>query len=285
MPIYDSIVFEDEALKIQAVPYRKSKVDSLNEFSRVFHEDIEIKCFYKGSSTLCVGTENITVQAGDVVFINPYEFHCTVENGAEPGEYFLLMIGLDFFESIPFCDLRYLFIQERTRIQNLIRGNKRISRLVIDAVLELAGKKDRYENVLKGIILELTSLLLRDFRDTRPLDYPTGKRIRNYQTVYPAIRLIRQDCTCEHSIDELARACGVSKYHFCRIFKDCMTVSAVEYRNEYRLQTADVMLKTTDSTIAEISVLCGFDDPAYFSRCYKNKYGISPQKNRAILSK
>lgn len=285
MPQYDSIVFDNRALMVKVDRSRLSMVDSLNEFSRVFHEDIEIKCFYKGSSTLCVGTENITVEAGDVVFINPYEFHCTVENGSEPGEYHLIMIGLDFFENMPFCDLRYLFIQQRTRIKNLIRGNTRIAELVKNAVIEATEQGNQYENAVRGIVLELISLLLRDYRDTLPLDYPSGKRIRNYQTVYPAIRLIRSDCTKEHSVDELARICGVSKYHFCRIFKDCTLVSAVEYRNEYRLQTADAMLKSTDRTIAEISALCGFDDPAYFSRCYKNKYGISPQKNRAILSK
>lgn len=287
MPQYDDIVFENSNLKIKAVPYRTSAVDSINDFSKVFHEDIEIKYFYEGSSTLCVGTENIIACAGDVVVINPYEFHSTVSNAKEKGKYHILMIGLDFFggENNAFMDLRYLFIHQKSRIITLIRNNERISRLVRDAVLEVADGREYYENVVRGILMELFSLLLRDYKDQRPLNYPDDKEIRRYQVIYPAIRMIRQDSTAEHSVDELSRACNISKYHFCRIFKESTGMSAVEYRNEYRLQIADALLKSTDKTIAEISQCCGFDDPAYFSRCYKNKYGVSPVKKRAILSK
>lgn len=286
MPRYDDIVFENVDLKVNAVPCRVSAVDSINDFSKVFHEDIEIKYFYEGSSTLCVGTDNVTVTAGDVVFINPYEFHSTVSNSAEKGKYHILMIGLDFFGGEnSFMDLRYLFIRQRTRIATLIRGNGRLCRLVQDAVIEFAEKKEHYENAVRGIVLEMFSLLLRDYRDTRPLNCPDDKGIRRYQTIYPAIHMIRANSTVEHSVEELALACNVSKYHFCRIFREATGMSAVEYRNEYRLQTADALLRTTDMTVAEISSSCGFDDPAYFSRCYKKRYGVSPIKNRAILSK
>jgi len=287
MPQYDDIIFDNSLLKIKAVPCRTSAVDSINDFSKVFHEDIEIKYFYEGSSTLCVGTENIVACPGDVVVINPYEFHSTVSNAEEKGRYHILMIGLDFFggENNAFMDLRYIFIHQRTRITTLIKNNERIARLVRDAVLETAEGGEYYENVVRGIVLELFSLLLRDYKDSRLLNYPDDKGVRCYQVIYPAIRMIRLDSTAEHSIEELARACNVSKYHFCRIFKESTGMSAVEYRNEYRLQIADVMLKSTDKTVADVSRCCGFDDPAYFSRCYKKKYGVSPLKNRAILSK
>lgn len=283
---YDNVVFENCNLRLTAVPFRTSAIDSLDDFSKVFHEDVEIKCFVEGTSTLCIGTENITVGAGDVVFINPYEFHSTVENGEVKGKYHLLMIGLDFFgRDNTLMDLRNLFISQRTRIVTIIRNNERISSLVAQAVLECAQHKEYYENIIKGIILELFSLLLRDYKDGSLLNYPDDKEVRRYRTIYPAIQMIRRDCTKEHSIDELSLACNVSKYHFCRIFKESTGMSAVEYRNEYRLQTANSMLKSTDITVAEVSLRCGFDDPAYFSRCYKNKYGISPLKDRAISSK
>lgn len=286
MPQYDEIVFENEELKVNAVTCRVSAVDSINDFSKVFHEDIEFKYFYEGSSTLCIGTENIIVQPGDVVVINPYEFHATVSNADVKGKYHIIVVGLDFFGSEnSYMDLRYLFLHQRTRIINHIRGDERLCRLIERAAVEATEKKEHYENVVRGIMLELFSLLLRNYRDASASDYPDGKAIRRYRTIYPAIHMIRADCNTEHTVDELALACNVSKYHFCRIFKEATGMSAVEYRNETRLQTAEILIKTTDMTVAEISRSCGFDDPAYFSRCYKNKYGISPLKKRAILSK
>ncbi len=286
MPRYDEIVFENDDLKVKAIACRTSSVDSINDFFKVFHEDIEIKYFYEGSSTLCIGTENIIVEPGDVVVINPYEFHATVANSEVKGKYHIVVIGLDFFGSEnSYMDLRYLFIHQRTRINNLIKGNDRLCQLIKNVTFEVNEKHEYYENVVRGIMLELFSLLLRDYRDVRPLNYPDSKGIRRYQTIYPAVHMIRADTAAEYSIEELSEACNVSKYHFCRIFKEAMGMSAVEYRNEYRLQTAEVLLRTTDMTVAEISRNCGFEDPAYFSRCYKNKFGISPLKKRAILSK
>ena len=53
------------------------KVDT----ARVVHEAIEIKCFYEGESTLLIDSKPIKVRAGDVVVINPYELHSTIDDG------------------------------------------------------------------------------------------------------------------------------------------------------------------------------------------------------------
>lgn len=134
-------------------------------------------------------------------------------------------------------------------------------------------------------MLELFSLLLRNYKDTTPAEYPSDKSLRYYEIIYPAVKMIRRDCSKNYSVDELADACGVSKCHFCRIFKASTSMSAIEYRNEYRLQIARVLVRTTNKSISEISLQCGFEDIAYFSRCYKRKFGHPPIKDRAILSK
>ena len=61
------------------------------------HEDIEIKCFYEGTATLLIESQTVSVKAGDVVVINPYEFHATVDTGEEKGKYNLFMLPLDYF--------------------------------------------------------------------------------------------------------------------------------------------------------------------------------------------
>lgn len=61
------------------------------------HENVEIKCFYEGTATLLIESQTVRVKAGDVVVINPYEFHATVDTGEEKGKYHLFMLPLDYF--------------------------------------------------------------------------------------------------------------------------------------------------------------------------------------------
>ena len=41
-----------------------------------------------------------------------------------------------------------------------------------------------------------------------------------------------------------------------------------------------ILLREENSTIAEVAYSLGFSSPAYFSRCFKNQFGITPQQYR-----
>ena len=238
---YNSIRYEDENFRIRVSADSESYIDNVNDFSKVFHEDIEIKCFVGGSSTLHIGTQSVVTEPGDVVFINPYEFHSTVNYAEKKGRYHLLMIGLDFFEGLGdgFIDLRYLFTKEKVKIQTLIRNSDRLCRIICDIMKEVTEKRGEYKTLVRALMLELFVILLRDFRDSTPAELPGDKSIRHYEMLYPAIHLIRQDCSKDYSIDELSALCGVSKSHFCRIFKRATTMRLLSTRTftDCRLQT------------------------------------------------
>ncbi len=280
---YKTFEFHDDNLQIVQLAERTSYINNIDDFPKDFHEEIEIKLFYEGSSTLLIGSESVVTEPGDVIFINPYEFHSTVGFGKQKGKYHLLIVGLDFFnnDNRDLLDLRYLFIKEQVRIQTLIRNDPTVSRIVADIVTELCGEKERYEQVVRGLMLQLFSLLLRDYKRNDAATYPADNRIRHYGIIYPAIRRIHTDYTEKLSIDELATLCNISKFHFCRIFKESTAMTAIQYQNECRLQIADTLLKTSDKSVREIAEHCGFDDVCYFSRCYKRRFGVSPLKRRA----
>ena len=280
------IEFLSDDLKICVCPDRLSFINHVDDFYKVFHEELEIKYFIEGSSTLHIGNESVVTEPGDIVVINPFEFHSTVNYAEEKGKYHLLMIGLDFFAGEnSLLDLRYLFMNERGRLQTLIRNDKYLSGIILRIVEEVREKGKYYELSVKALVLDMLTRFFRLYKDTRLANHPSDKSLKYYEVIYPAIKMIRENCSVNYSVDELAEACGVSKCHFCRIFKESTSMSAVEYRNEYRLQIAGVLIRTTSTSIGEISLQCGFDDMAYFSRCYKKRFGHSPIRDRAILSK
>ena len=55
---------------------------------------------------------------------------------------------------------------------------------------------------------------------------------------------------------------------------------ALAYLLELRLRHASLLLRGTSKTVAEIAGECGFEDPSYFARVFKRKYGAPPNQCR-----
>ena len=48
-----------------------------------------------------------------------------------------------------------------------------------------------------------------------------------------------------------------------------------------RLNKAKELLKNPDNTIAFIGMDCGYNDPGYFARVFKQEYEVTPQEWRS----
>lgn len=69
---------------------------------------------------------------------------------------------------------------------------------------------------------------------------------------------------------------AISRTTFYRKLKALTGYAPNEYVRTIRLKVAAEMLLTTTLSVSEISYLVGFNDPLYFSKCFKNQFGISP---------
>ena len=54
----------------------------------------------------------------------------------------------------------------------------------------------------------------------------------------------------------------------------------VEHIRMIRLECSRELLRTTELTIAEIGYKVGFSSPAYFSKCFKDQYNMTPNEFR-----
>ena len=277
----DIILFESSDFPIIVNAGRRAG----NEKS-FFHEEIEIKYVVSGRVTTMIDTEMISAETGDIIFFNPYEVHSNIVIDSQEGSYHLLVIGLDFFASpgLSDMDLRSIFMNKKIRFNNLIK-NKRAAAILKAIVLEMTKREKYYKSAVKALLQELFILLQREEVSIRKGITAEDERVHMYSAVEPAVQEIRDNYSKKISGDELADLCNMSRYHFCRMFKKIMGMTAVQYQTQCRLKIADILLKNGDKTISEIAHETGFEDEAYFSRCYKKNKGVSPKSARAILSK
>lgn len=98
---------------------------------------------------------------------------------------------------------------------------------------------------------------------------------------YPAfIRKALEYCTNNFdqplSVGDLARASGLSRYHFIREFKKNVGIPPNQYIREVRLARARRLLHMSLASVKEIADICGFASSAHFSRTFRSRFGISP---------
>lgn len=84
-------------------------------------------------------------------------------------------------------------------------------------------------------------------------------------------------------IPDIAKYVGLSSSQLYRVVKDEFGVSPINYLLDYRISVSKILLKSQVLKISDISGLCGFSDPLYFSRLFSKKCGISPGEYRKNL--
>ena len=276
----EDIYFHDKSFPLLIKRDRVSTVNEVGITIQAIHEAIEIKYFYEGTSTLLIGNDTVRVEAGDIVIINPYEFHATLDCGGEtPGKYHIFMMGLDFFDGVRAAgiDLRHLIYGKHILFKTKFSKSDTLRALLTRAVEENESKTAASRLAVFGIFAELFAELLKN--GTRSGEGASNEDILHYYNVIePAIRMIRDEYSRRFTVEMLAEACSISKFHFCRIFKAVMGMSAIKYLNTYRLKIADTLLTSSDRQIGEIAMICGFEDAGYFARIYKEQYGHTPSK-------
>lgn len=100
-----------------------------------------------------------------------------------------------------------------------------------------------------------------------------------------AIKYIQSNRTAALTTSEIAASAFVSKSKLTKQFRRELSMSVQEYLYNILLSEATRLLINTELAVSEISERLGFSDQFYFSRKFKQKYGLSPRayKTRAEL--
>lgn len=85
------------------------------------------------------------------------------------------------------------------------------------------------------------------------------------------------------TLQEIADFTGYSKNYICAYFKKYSGFSIIEYLNGYRVKKSQEYLKTTDMSVTEISLECGFESITHFGRTFKLISGCSPLQYRKMI--
>lgn len=140
---------------------------------------------------------------------------------------------------------------------------------------ERLEKKSDFELAMNANFLQLLLNLSRAVlgsKPARPAGEPRLNRLIGFlKTNYPDPRL---------QISGIAAENNMTLKTMERLFRKYTGVSPAAYLSGLRLEHAAELLKSPECSITETAFRCGFSNLAYFSRVFRQKYGLSPREYR-----
>lgn len=82
----------------------------------------------------------------------------------------------------------------------------------------------------------------------------------------------------DFGVDQLAEALNISRSSLNRKLRYSLDTTANNYIRDVRIQKAEELLRSSSLQINEICYKVGFKTPSYFIKCFRKKYGQSPNE-------
>lgn len=129
--------------------------------------------------------------------------------------------------------------------------------------------------IVEQISLALAAHLLRSynlFEVARAYEPPAlGRHELSRLTEY-----VEENIDRPISLGELAALVNVSRFHFARLFKRSMGMTAINFVEGCRIRRAQALILETDLTLVEIALSTGFADQSHFTRRFHRHIGCTP---------
>jgi YesN/AraC family two-component response regulator len=105
------------------------------------------------------------------------------------------------------------------------------------------------------------------------------KTAANYR-MQQALKYIHNNYFTDISLDRVADAASLSKYHFSRLFKETTGVTYQSYLNRVRVEQAGKLLADDALSVTNVAYAVGYTDLTHFERVFKKIVGATPSRYR-----
>lgn len=180
----------------------------------------------------------------------------------------------EFLAEFPDCRIvsNQMFVVDRDRLT--CAGGTSVVHLAAHIIERSIGRA----NAAKALRIMLEEQPL----PSRTLQPEQVVSVRSNDTlVHKAMLLLEQQLQSPATIDQLCEPLGIGRRQLERRFRKDVGLSPAVYRQRLRLERARWLLQNTDLEVTEVSLECGFQNSANFSRVVRKTLGLSPREVRS----
>ena|SRR5438128_6205582 len=241
------------------------------------HAGYTVTALLAGRMQVCVGANEVTLNAGDLAFTGIGQLHA-----AEADE-------VDFVS----IRIQPALVNEMAAEMGLTRATAEIvfrvtsvvdetlsaiaRRIAAEATEERAG----HQLMLDALVRELAIHLLRSYLTVRKSAQIELSRVGLVdRRLRRALEFMHDNYARELALEEIAASAYLSEYHFARLFKQVTGATPHVYLANLRIEKARRLLAETAHPIIEIAAMVGYQSQSHFTKIFKAITGLTPRAYR-----
>lgn len=234
-----------------------------------YHQGFELLYILEGSTKVRILDKWHTGSAGDLLIYYPLTTH---EERIQPGTYRIICIRfpIDYIQGkVSFPELTPVFaLPWKEQFQGLF-----------DQLMAETKKNDSWSRMMINSCLIQFVVLLHRALESFSKDLPDKSSHDSFR-IQNILETINQSINKNLSLKDLAQKAFLSESRFSHVFKDITGTSPKNYIISTRLEKSCDLLASSNLSIIKICQELGYENPAYFSRLFKSKFGTSPTQFR-----
>lgn len=228
--------------------------------------DYQLIYINSGKLTMFYGEREIMLKGGDIALLQPETPYKYTNIGSKKISYF----WVHFTGGEAANRLEEYSIKPFPTIYNTKSGNHIRQRFF--AIFDAFSKRNIHlERELSALLERLLITVARSVT--------TGE---NQGTLSRSIKYIGTNYSSDIRISALAEMehLSVSRYNF--LFKQQLGIPPTKYILNLRMSSAKELISSTDLSIKQIGIMCGYDDAPFFTKTFKRFFKVSPIEYRNL---
>ena len=174
--------------------------------------------------------------------------------------------------------LKQVLEDSESETQFLYHGNYSITSAdIVDEIQDKQLSGFLRAIFLEGKTFEMLSKQINQYQDDQLNEKPQIMRRSDVEKVKRAVTMIKEHLNQNFSVDHLAKEVGTNVNKLQEGFKYMFDLTVNKYMQQIKLEAARDMLSNPDQNISQIVSQIGFNNRSYFSKIFKEKYGVSPK--------
>lgn len=248
-----------------------------------FHDCLEINFVISGSGINVIDDISYTMNKGDLFIINNLSHHMSLSNSS------LKMNIITFNPDLIFIndtrDLEYL----KVFYKKLSSKNNKIvlSESNLTTIFDLFSKMEReykekkigYKLFIRAQLMELLAIIYRENKANMD-SVSISKEQSSYERIRESIEYINHNYFKSLTLEEIASKSNMSKNYFCKVFKEVMQMTTIQYIDLIRINKATLLLRVSIKSILDIAYDCGYNNLTSFNAAFKKVCNETPSSYR-----
>lgn len=244
------------------------------------HKDYELCLVLEGSATLFINSESYHLEKNDIFILNPF---CGHEIKAESPA---LILSLQVSPA--------LFSDYYPRITNTLFDATILSRahndcmesirkFMFDIAFSFFYKENLYEFECIILFNQLFQYLLKNLPNHTVSESERLSKKKKGNRIESIVKYIDEHYFEKLLLRDIAAYLKLDLHYLSHFFKECFGVSFQNYLLKIRCEHARQLLLSSDLSLLDICIACGFSDPKYFNKGFEQQYGCFPKEYRKKL--